>query len=83
MGTFSFFFSHHLQTMEGGMVVTDDDDLYEYLLPLRAHGWIRDLPEQNSLLNKTGDDFEVRWLGSYQLLVRHMRNGCGFDGRGG
>lgn len=58
MGTFSFFFSHHLQTMEGGMVVTDDDDLYEYLLPLRAHGWIRDLPEQNSLLNKTGDDFE-------------------------
>ena len=58
MGTFSFFFSHHLQTMEGGMVVTDDDDLYEYLLPLRAHGWIRDLPEENSLLNKTGDNFE-------------------------
>lgn len=58
MGTFSFFFSHHLQTMEGGMVVTDDDELYEYLLPLRAHGWIRDLPEQNSLLNKTGDNFE-------------------------
>jgi len=58
MGTYSFFFSHHLQTMEGGMVVTDDDDLYEYLLPLRAHGWIRDLPEKNSLLNKTGDDFE-------------------------
>lgn len=58
MGTYSFFFSHHLQTMEGGMVVTDDDDLYEYLLPLRAHGWIRDLPMENSLLNKTGDPFE-------------------------
>lgn len=58
MGTYSFFFSHHLQTMEGGMVVTDDNDLYEYLLPLRAHGWIRDLPPENSLYNKTGDDFE-------------------------
>ena len=58
MGTYSFFFSHHLQTMEGGMVVTNDADLYEYLLPLRAHGWIRDLPAQNSLLDKTGDDFE-------------------------
>lgn len=58
MGTFSFFFSHHLQTMEGGMVVTDDPEVYEYLLPLRAHGWIRDLPAENSLLNKTGNPFE-------------------------
>ena len=42
-GTFSFFFSHHLQTMEGGMVVTDDDYFADVLRSLRAHGWIRDL----------------------------------------
>ena len=57
MGTFSFFFSHHLQTMEGGMVVTDDDSLATYLKPLRAHGWIRDLDDENELCNKTGDPF--------------------------
>jgi CDP-6-deoxy-D-xylo-4-hexulose-3-dehydrase len=43
MGTFSFFFSHHLQTMEGGMVLTDDDSLSDYLRSLRAHGWVRDM----------------------------------------
>lgn len=43
MGTFSFFFSHHLQTMEGGMVLTDDDSLADYLRSLRAHGWVRDM----------------------------------------
>ena len=58
MGTFSFFFSHHLQTMEGGMVVTDDDDLVDYLRSLRAHGWVRDIGNNSSLYKKTGDTFE-------------------------
>ncbi|MDE0784330.1 MAG: DegT/DnrJ/EryC1/StrS family aminotransferase [Planktomarina sp.] len=56
MGTFSFFFSHHLQTMEGGMVVTDDTELVDYLKSLRAHGWVRDL-QGSGLYKKTGDDF--------------------------
>ena len=58
MGSFSFFFSHHLQTMEGGMVVTDDDDLVDYLRSIRAHGWVRDLQDNSSLYTKTGDNFE-------------------------
>ena len=57
-GTFSFFFSHHLQTMEGGMVVTDDDDLAEYMRSIRAHGWVRDLGSDNSLYQHTGNSFE-------------------------
>ncbi len=44
MASYSFFFSHHLQTMEGGMIGTDDEELYQMLLMLRAHGWERDLP---------------------------------------
>jgi CDP-6-deoxy-D-xylo-4-hexulose-3-dehydrase len=32
MGTFSFFFSHHISTMEGGMVVTDDEELHQILV---------------------------------------------------
>jgi len=58
MGTFSFFFSHHMQTMEGGMVLTNDDLTYEYLKSLRAHGWIRDMSEGSTLYQKTGDPFE-------------------------
>ena len=80
MGTYSFFFSHHLQTMEGGMVVTNDADLYEYLLPLRAHGWIRDLPAQNSLLDKTGDDFEDSFkfvLPGYTVRLLEMSGATG------
>ncbi|MDD3363430.1 MAG: DegT/DnrJ/EryC1/StrS family aminotransferase [Syntrophomonas sp.] len=47
MGSFSTFFSHHITTMEGGLIVSDDEELYHILLSLRAHGWTRNLPEQN------------------------------------
>ena len=57
-GTFSFFFSHHMQTMEGGMIVTDDKDLANFMRSLRAHGWVRDLEDSSSLYEKTGDPFE-------------------------
>ena len=40
---FSFFFSHHITTMEGGMVCTNDDDLAELFRVLRAHGWARNV----------------------------------------
>ena len=43
MGTFSFYFSHHISTIEGGMVVTDDAALADLARTLRAHGWIRDV----------------------------------------
>jgi len=58
LGTFSFFFSHHLQTMEGGMIAVQNKDDADFLRSLRAHGWIRDLPNKNSIYNKTGDDFK-------------------------
>lgn len=41
MGSFSFYFSHHLTTVEGGMIITNDSELYDDLLSLRAHGWAR------------------------------------------
>lgn len=47
--THSFFFSHHISTMEGGMFVTDNYELYCIAKSLRAHGWTRDLPKKNPL----------------------------------
>ena len=48
-GTFSTFFSHHICTMEGGVVVTDDEALYHVMLSMRAHGWLREQPPHSHL----------------------------------
>lgn len=45
----SSFFSHHISTMEGGWITTNDDEMYEICLSLRAHGWIREQPADSSL----------------------------------
>ena len=58
MGTFSTFYSHHMATMEGGVVCTDDEELYPILLCLRAHGWTRHLPKENKISNKSDNWFE-------------------------
>jgi CDP-6-deoxy-D-xylo-4-hexulose-3-dehydrase len=48
MASHSTFFAHHICTMEGGVVTTDDEHFYHLLLSLRAHGWTRDLPRANT-----------------------------------
>ena len=57
MGTFSTYFSHHISTIEGGVVVTDDEELYHIMLSMRSHGWTRPLPKKNKLIIKNGDSF--------------------------
>ena len=47
MGTHSSFFSHHINTMEGGWVTTDNEEIYQILKSLRAHGWSRELPQSS------------------------------------
>ena len=55
-GTFSTFYSHHMATMEGGMVLTDDSELNDIMKSIRSHGWTRNLSE-NSLFNTKKDKF--------------------------
>lgn len=57
VGTFSTFYSHHLCTMEGGMVVTNDEELYHYMLCVRAHGWTRNLPKDSAIYKKSENAF--------------------------
>lgn len=52
VGTFSFFFSHHISTMEGGMIVTDNEEIAHITMELRAHGWTRDLPKDSPIYQK-------------------------------
>ena len=61
-GSFSFFFSHHIQTMEGGMVLWKNEDDAQYMRSLRAHGWVRDLPADSHLYKKTGNAFNDNFI---------------------
>lgn len=56
VGSFSTFFSHHISTMEGGLVTTDDEELYHIMLSLRSHGWTRHLPKENRVTGTKSDD---------------------------
>lgn len=83
MGTFSTFFSHHISTMEGGCVVPDDEELYHILLCIRAHGWTRNLPEENHVSGSKSDDpFEESFkfmLPGYNLRPLEMSGAVGIE----
>ena len=61
VGTFSFYFSHHITTLEGGICVTDDFELVEMMRILRAHGWTRELEDRDRYSNKY-PDIDPRFL---------------------
>ena len=61
-GSFSFFFSHHIQTMEGGMVLCKNQDDADYMRSMRAHGWVRELPDDSPLYKKTGNAFNDNFI---------------------
>ncbi len=52
LSTFSFFASHHITTMEGGMLVTNNSKFYDIAKSIRAHGWTRDKKDRKQIENK-------------------------------
>jgi CDP-6-deoxy-D-xylo-4-hexulose-3-dehydrase len=56
IGTFSTFYSHHLSTMEGGLLVTDNLEIAHLARAIRNHGWTRDLPPDSPLFRAPRDD---------------------------
>ena len=46
MSCFSFYYGHHMTTIEGGMVCTNDEELYQILRMLRSHGLVRECTNQ-------------------------------------
>jgi len=57
VNTFSTFFSHHISTMEGGLALTDDKEVYNLLKAMRNHGWTRDQDEDSPIFERNDDDF--------------------------
>jgi CDP-4-dehydro-6-deoxyglucose reductase, E1 len=83
MGSYSAFFSHHISTMEGGMVVTDDEELHHIMLSVRAHGWTRNLPRENKVTGTKSDDAFVESfkfvLPGYNLRPLEMSGAIGTE----
>ncbi len=61
LSTFSFFASHHITTMEGGMLVTNNPKIYELGKSIRTFGWSRDLKNKKTL-EKKHPDIDSRYL---------------------
>lgn len=79
-GTFSSFFSHHISTMEGGLVATNSEELFHIMLSLRAHGWTRNLPKSNRICSKSDNVFEESFrfvLPGYNLRPLEMSGALG------
>jgi CDP-6-deoxy-D-xylo-4-hexulose-3-dehydrase len=82
MGTFSSYFSHHISTIEGGIILTDDEQLHQELRSLRAHGWTRDLPAKNFVHDKTGEAYDDLFrfvLPGYNVRPVEMSGAIGIE----
>ena len=69
MASFSFFVAHHMSTIEGGMVVTDDESLSEMLRITRANGWDRNLTT----------DQQVKWRSAHGVTSEMEAKYCFYD----
>jgi len=75
MSTFSTYYGHHFSTIEGGLISTDDTEIYNILLSLRSHGWDRDLdPIIKKKLRSEHDIDEFRALYTFHYPGFNLRS---------
>ena len=75
--SYSFFFSHHMTTMEGGMVVCRDPELADRIKMLRAHGWLRNVDSSKFPLDSYDVDPRYAFV-DWGLNVRPTELQAGF-----
>lgn len=78
-GSFSFYFSHHISTIEGGMIVTNDSAIDDDLRSLRAHGWARDRSDKAKWKQRY-PNFDERFLfisGGYNVRPMEIQGAIG------
>lgn len=71
---FSFYYAHHMSTIEGGMICTDDDEAYRNLRMLRSHGLLREVgdPEVQESWSSLYPDLNPQFI--FPLLGYNVRN---------
>lgn len=79
VGTFSCYFSHHISTIEGGVLLTNDTALRDDLASLRAHGWIRDRTDRDAWKQRLDglDDRFAFIMGGYNVRPTEIQAACG------
>ena len=61
LSSFSFYYSHHITSGEGGMVCTKNSKYFEIIKSLRSHGWSRDLTKSKKIANKY-KNIDKNWI---------------------
>lgn len=75
MSSFSTYFGHTMSTIEGGVITTNDEDIFHTLLQLRSHGWDRDLPiEKQKELRSTWNIDEFSALYTFYIPGLNLRS---------
>lgn len=76
MGSFSFYYGHHMTTIEGGMIVTNDFETNDLLKSARSHGWIRDSARIDKYTSYENKQFVFDMLG-YNLRSTNVNAAIG------
>lgn len=73
LSNFSFYYAHHMTTMEGGAVCTSDPELYEVVRMLRSHGLVREVSDatHREKLTAAHDDLNPEFI--FQYAAHNMR----------
>jgi len=77
-GSFSFYFGHHMTTIEGGMIVTDDFEIYDLLKSLRSHGWVKGTEREGKYTAFKNENFIFDELG-YNLRSTNLNAAIGLS----
>ena len=74
MSNFSFYYAHHMSTIEGGMVCTNDEEVYETLRMLRSHGMVRESTNKDTVaqFHKNHPDLNPQFI--FAHAAYNMRN---------
>lgn len=82
VNTFSTFYSHHISTMEGGLLVTNDTEIDHLARAIRNHGWARDVPDDSTLGKRHEDPFFEAYrfvLPGYNVRPLEMAGAVGVE----
>ena len=81
VGTFSTYYSHHLCTLEGGLTITNDEELNSVMQSVRSHGWIRHRSDKEEIAKQSGKDdpnFVFNYSG-YNLRMSEPQAAMGIE----
>ncbi len=74
VSNFSFYYAHHMTTIEGGMICTDDENLYQELRMLRSHGMVRESNNENLRATFAKENPELHPDFMFALPAYNVRN---------